>query len=476
MKNLVLVFCVVFSLAGYAQPVQSSIMFEKTWGLEAPNYIEFADETDEGDFVLIGWRQELQGVSGFTDIYFCKLNSQGEIKSEIDIGYINDDERVWYVTKTREKTYLIAALVSQFAITRIINIDKDGNILFDVILNNTPGLSSTPFDVSQAADGGFFIGGMHGNNQIHYNTVIKIDAQGNEQWRQLNTDKANFKLREIEATPDGGCLVAGVANGGYNYNTFIEKLDANGNPLWYQFPYGANDTILHSPTELFVFPDGSFNLLCRQESNIQGLNSAKFFKYNSNAQLYDTLTHPFEILFPFRGKAQRNKFNEAYVIANFSYPNSFDWFYNIYPDGRAEYLFKYSEVYLPYAAFHYGLSTKDGGYLGAGEKNDKFWVVKFASDYRYQHSTISQTIKAYPNPTNTGIVNLVFDLETDENLEIEVWSVDGKLILQDRFFCPAHSLNTYPVRFDLKGAGAGMYMLKVRSSSTTYFEKVVVDY
>ena len=450
-------------------------MFDKTWGLQAPNFIAFADETAEGDFILIGHRQETQTQNGGLDFYVCKLDYQGSILWEKDIGYPYEIEQTMYVIKTREETYLLAGVVSQLSLTRLINLDKGGNILFDVVLSNSPGLSSTPFDVSQATDGGFFIGGVQANNQIHYNTIIKVDAQGNEQWRQLNTDRAYFRLREIEATPDGGCLVAGIANGTYNYNTFIERLDADGNVLWYQYPYGVNDTIWNYPIETFVFPDGSFNTYCAQPSTDPAQNYSKLFKFRTDEQLYDTLTHPFAIQFPYRGKAQIDSRTGSYVISNNPHPYINNYLSFIDPQGAVGAIVKYSEVYLPYTSFYYALRTKDGGFLAVGERNSQFWAVKFASDLRYQHSILSETIQAYPNPTNTGIVNLVFDLETDENLELEIWSVDGKLILQDRFFCPAHSLNTYPVRFDLAGAGAGMYMLKVRSSSTTYFQKLIVD-
>jgi Secretion system C-terminal sorting domain len=476
MKYAVLVITLLTVLNGFSQPVQSSVMFDKTWGAEAPNHIEFADETAEGDFILIGYRQELTTQNAGTDIYICKLDYQGNILWEKDIGYPYEIEQTLYVLKTKEETYLIAGLVSQISLTRLINIDKDSTILFDVILNNSPGLTSTPWDVSQAPDGGFFIGGVQGNNQIHYNTIIKVDAQGNEQWRQLNTDRAFYKLREIEATPDGGCLVAGIANGTYNYNTFIERLDANGNPLWYQYPYGVNDTIWNYPTEIFVFPDGSFNTYCGQPSADPNQRYSKLLKFRADGQLFDTLTHPFDIQFPFRGEAQIDSRTGAYVISNFPHPYINNFLCFIDPNGAVGAIVKYSDTYLPYTSLLYALRTKDGGFFAAGERNGKFWAVKFASDLRYQHSTISQTIQAYPNPTNTGIINLVFDLETDENLDLEIWSVNGKLILQDRFFCPAHSLNTYPVRFDLAGAGAGMYMLKVRSSQTTYFEKLIVDY
>ncbi|HEU4718305.1 MAG TPA: T9SS type A sorting domain-containing protein, partial [Bacteroidia bacterium] len=83
-------------------------------------------------------------------------------------------------------------------------------------------------------------------------------------------------------------------------------------------------------------------------------------------------------------------------------------------------------------------------------------------------------VHVYPNPSLDGNVTLGFDVKTDENIGVKIFSADGRLVYTDEIFCPADSHTALPVRLDEATAAAGYYILQVTSSTAILRQRIVV--
>ena len=66
-------------------------------------------------------------------------------------------------------------------------------------------------------------------------------------------------------------------------------------------------------------------------------------------------------------------------------------------------------------------------------------------------------------------------MTADNDVQVDIFSTDGKLIYSSSIFCPANSHTELPVRLDLLSATGGMYILQARTSDAVIRKKLVVS-
>ena len=90
--------------------------------------------------------------------------------------------------------------------------------------------------VVTTTDGGYLAVGKTGSFSIEGEDVwtVKLDGDGNEQWQRTHGGAANYSAEDVVRTDDGGYLVGGLTepSGGGNRDAWLLKLDDVGRQQW----------------------------------------------------------------------------------------------------------------------------------------------------------------------------------------------------------------------------------------------------
>jgi len=146
----------------------------------------------------------------------------------------------------------------------VVKLDANGNKQWD----RSFGGSSTDelYSLSQTSDGGYILGGTslsgvsgnktspnYGNDDFW---VVKLDANGNEQWDRSFGGFDDDDLRSLSQTSDGGYILGGTSSSGVSGNKtspyygnsdfWVVKLDPSGNKQWDRAFGGERDAVLYS--------------------------------------------------------------------------------------------------------------------------------------------------------------------------------------------------------------------------------------
>ncbi|MEI7620675.1 MAG: prepilin-type N-terminal cleavage/methylation domain-containing protein [Candidatus Falkowbacteria bacterium] len=81
----------------------------------------------------------------------------------------------------------------------------------------------------QTIDGGYIIAGDSYGDDAY---LIKIDADGNEQWLRTFNKPMSQYIRSVQQTTDGGYILAGITEANGNFDAYMIKADSSGNEVW----------------------------------------------------------------------------------------------------------------------------------------------------------------------------------------------------------------------------------------------------
>jgi hypothetical protein len=230
---------------------RGEVLWERKYGGSGDESIRFIRHTSDGGYVFAGpstspvSRNKEAPHFGGEDVWVVKVDAQGNKQWERSFGGAGDDSPagLWQVPDG----YLLATKASTVSGDGgfwLIKLDPQGEQEWKRSLAGESQYFRTA--IERAKDGGFVFAGASGNGASPFGgqdgLLMKVDAQGAEQWVRFFGGTDFDSLHSIVMTPDGGFIVGGLSQsppsgnkesariGSYDY--WIVKVDVAGNKLW----------------------------------------------------------------------------------------------------------------------------------------------------------------------------------------------------------------------------------------------------
>lgn len=285
---------------------------------------------------------------------------------------------------------------------------SDGSIIWHKVYGGPD--DDVASNITKTSDGGYALSGYsrspndqcgsQSNAGFHDYWLLKIDANGNEQWCQNFGYSGSDQAFDFFETPDGGFFATGffdvTASGGEGNNDrqgnagmhgvgefWAIKMDSNGDFIWTRFFGGLNNDRSYDALQT---PDGGF-LLVGSEESVPGENSDIEFNHGSydywavkvNSAGAKEWTKSYggaeiDVAYAITPTSEGNYFivgdsrsNDQDVTAN--YGNADVWFIKISPSGELLMKKNYGGDQFDSAKSIYPIS--DGNYLISGSSRSQ---------------------------------------------------------------------------------------------------------
>jgi uncharacterized delta-60 repeat protein len=264
--------------------------WQKCYGGNSSDYAKSITQTLDGGFLVAGYTRsnngDVSGNHGYTDYWVLKLSSNGNIEWQKCYGGIREEE-AHSVIQSSDGKYIVAGY------TFSNNGDVSGNhggydywviklkISGDIEWQKCYGGSSydKAHSICPSSDGGCIIvghsysqnGDVSGNHGRYDYWVIKLNTNGEIDWKKCYGGNEDEEAYSVIQTLDGGYAVAGYAksndgdvsgNNGYK-DYWIVKLNSEGNIEW-QKCYGGNKNDI--PYSIIQTTEGGYIVVGYTES------------------------------------------------------------------------------------------------------------------------------------------------------------------------------------------------------------------
>ncbi|MFN2261110.1 MAG: hypothetical protein ABR595_03485 [Psychroflexus sp.] len=233
-----------------------NMIWQKTFGGSSDDRGQSLISTSDGGFAVTGFSRSNDGDistnNGFQDFWVVKLNANGNIEWETSIGFAGND-RGYDIIQTQDGGYFVSGFLDVTAS------DGEGNDDFD-----TQGKPAKSF-------------AKHGVGEFW---GIKLNTQGEMQWRRYFGGTNNDRSRAVIQTEDGGFLQTGhsesddfdITNPKGSYDVWVVKTSANGELEWQKNFGGSSIEIAY---DLVPTSDGNYILAGDTRSSDQDISNAK---------------------------------------------------------------------------------------------------------------------------------------------------------------------------------------------------------
>ena len=171
-------------------------------------------QTDDGGFVVASW------AGG--NCFILKLDPKGN-KEWLKLF----DKLIFpSIKQTEDGGYIVAGGIGDYPLGLLVKLERSGRIEWAKTYKVSEREWGNDFSyVEQTNDGGYIAIGS-------YSLILKLDKDGNEEWRKLFGPSIVYHIASIRQTKDEGYIAAGWKTIGNGDNGFIIKLDSKGNAEW----------------------------------------------------------------------------------------------------------------------------------------------------------------------------------------------------------------------------------------------------
>lgn len=203
-------------------------LWSRTYGGILNDYPGSMEQTSDGGYIMAGTTNTFG--NGYEDFWLVKADVNGNMEWHRTFGEAGVDQAA-AVQQTSDGGYALAGTADTSAqgANHAMLVKTDANGIQE--WRQTFGDETDPdecYDMLHTSDGGYALVG-HNN---YDRTLVKLDADGNEQWTQIYESFSAFALSFVQ-TGDGGYALAGYNYVGVEHADFwLGKTDANGNHEW----------------------------------------------------------------------------------------------------------------------------------------------------------------------------------------------------------------------------------------------------
>ncbi|MBD3169259.1 MAG: T9SS type A sorting domain-containing protein [candidate division Zixibacteria bacterium] len=255
-RILVLTVLTALLSVGTVYSAPGDALWSNTYGGGSYDYGECIQQTSDGGYIMTGYTYSY-GVN--EDLLLVKIDSSGNQEWYRNYGG-SDEDRGFWVQQVADGGYIAVGYTLSFGAgyrdIYVVRTDSNGDSLWA----NTYGASSHDFGycVQLTTDGGYILSGYtqsYGPSTQLY--LVKIDANGNQQWENNYGGSSLEEVGFVQQTSDGGYVLVGNSRShSSNWNAYMVKTNASGTMVWErwydEYSYARN---------VVQTPDGGYALL-----------------------------------------------------------------------------------------------------------------------------------------------------------------------------------------------------------------------
>jgi hypothetical protein len=465
---------------------QVDIEWSKTYGEELTERGRFVQQTNDGGFAILGWKENYQGI---TDAWLIKTNGIGDTLWTKTYGGLNNVQ-AYAVKQTVDGGYIIIG--TKYYDSQdlwLIKTNENGDSLW----SKTYGGESTEQgrSVIETDDGGFLLFGSTRSYTDSYRNfwLIKTSSNGDSLWSKTyggsDVDAGYYLIK----SSDSGYLLVGTTasygNGGTIYGTdiWLIKINEDGDSLWSQTYGGGGDEYCKY---IYQDDDGGITIIANTESYGNGENDIWLIKADSNgdslwSKTYGGINDEFSSSIIDIGGSGYLIVGQTLSTGNGS---SDLWLIQIDENGDSLWSKTYGGEGWDYP--YHAEKTSDNGCIivgGYDSDNDSpdIWSLKIAPitinninqmDFPKEY-VLNQN---YPNPFNP-ITTLRYDLPENSYVNVTVYDILGREVrtlvktTQDAGYRSViwDATNDYG-----KPVSAGVYLYQIQAGGFVQTKKMVL--
>jgi gliding motility-associated-like protein len=224
---------------------------------------------------------------GGSDIYFLKIDLNGNLKWAKTYGSANDDFGIGVSNDPNSGFFLVGEYGSTSSAGTgdllVIKTDTGGSVVW----SNTYGNSSyeeAGYKIIPTLDGNFLVGGYLYNPSTNYNQIIlKIDKTGKLLWNSVYGAGTYTLFNGIAELPDKSIYTGGYYYNGSNNIPLLAKFDNGGKRLWSNL---YSSTSLGNSTLRTILYDKNKNVLnVAAGGSISSLQRAYVIRFDTSGAL-----------------------------------------------------------------------------------------------------------------------------------------------------------------------------------------------
>lgn len=217
-----------------------SIVWHKTMDVSGSDYVMSAEQTRDGGYILAGLSRS---DTDYAWLIKTDVNGSEQWNGTFAVPWHRNIYSVW---QTADGGYILASgtnpdragSTDAWVIKTDANGKQEWNMTFE------PDCFDTVYSIEHTLDGGYLLAGSKGSFETGYNTcLVKIDANGSEQWKKIIGLGLSARISSICQALDGGYVLAGKIDTARNpefkgqihysnYDAWLFKTDADGKLEW----------------------------------------------------------------------------------------------------------------------------------------------------------------------------------------------------------------------------------------------------
>ena len=218
-------------------------------------------QTSDGGYLIAGSTNR----DNSPDIWLIKVSPQGQEQWNLTLEGTGYEEMV-FVQQTIDGGYILIENTdyrTRFSDIWFVKVDSNGNMQWN---NTLGGIGQDEAYSVRQVPGGYIIAGKtdsYGAGDFDF-WLVKTDTKGEEQWNNTYGGYYGDSADSIQQTHDDGYIIAGKTNsfglgpGGAGHGDFLlVKTDSNGKEQWYR-TFGGVSLEFHPSVRLS--PDGGYIL------------------------------------------------------------------------------------------------------------------------------------------------------------------------------------------------------------------------